>query len=356
MTAFSDKLVEILNHGSLNLALGMGYALKIFDLMDGAQKALTLDELAKISGLHSRYLKEWLSIMVCGEIVELEKKQGEQLFSLPKAHGDLLCRRAGNNNLGVYTQEIPLLTAIAMDEVQQDFAVGKGVPFSKYPRFQSFMAELSNAKHGQVLIKDFLPSVDQGRLVKNLESGIRACDIGCGQGVALNLMAQAFPNSEFVGIDNHDRAIDQAKKSANALGISNASFILQDAATVHQNKSLEHYFDYICAFDAVHDQSHPLQVLAGIRYMLKPEGRFSMIDIKAQSEIQENKDHPMAPFLYTVSLMHCMPIGLNDKGQGLGMMWGRQKAMDLLTRAGFSRVTQEEIPNDPFNLHFLCRV
>jgi hypothetical protein len=29
----------------------------------------------------------------------------------------------------------------------------------------------------------------------------------------------------------------------------------------------------------------------------------------------------MAPFLYTVSLLHCMPQGLRDHGLGLGMMW-----------------------------------
>jgi len=81
-----------------------------------------------------------------------------------------------------------------------------------------------------------------------------------------------------------------------------------------------------------------------------------MIDIKAGSAIRDNMDHPMAPFLYTVSLMHCMPVGLNDQGRGLGMMWGQQQAMALLAEAGFSRVSVEQIPNDAFNLHFLCRL
>ena len=34
MDDFSDKLVQILNYGSLNLGLGIGYALEIFDVMD----------------------------------------------------------------------------------------------------------------------------------------------------------------------------------------------------------------------------------------------------------------------------------------------------------------------------------
>jgi hypothetical protein len=37
-----------------------------------------------------------------------------------------------------------------------------------------------------------------------------------------------------------------------------------------------------------------------------------MVDIDAATDPRGNMDYPMAPFLYTVSLMHCMPVGLND--------------------------------------------
>lgn len=80
---------------------------------------------------------------------------------------------------------------------------------------------------------------------------------------------------------------------------------------------------------------------------------FSVVDIAASSRLIENKDHPMGPFLYTVSLMHCMPVGLVNGGAGLGMMWGREKAVEMLKQAGFQDVQVLEIPDDPFNLHFL---
>ena len=81
-----------------------------------------------------------------------------------------------------------------------------------------------------------------------------------------------------------------------------------------------------------------------------------MIDIKAGSNHADNIDHPMGPFLYTVSLMHCMPVGLNDNGTGLGMMWGKEKAEALLKEAGFEHIELTEMEHDPFNLHFLCKV
>ncbi|HKK09461.1 MAG TPA: hypothetical protein VJ939_01435, partial [Bacteroidales bacterium] len=86
-----------------------------------------------------------------------------------------------------------------------------------------------------------------------------------------------------------------------------------------------------------------------------PGGMFSMVDIDAASDPAGNLDHPMGPFLYTVSLMHCMPVGLSENGMGLGMMWGRDQAVSLLTQAGFINIQVLEMEHDPFNVHYLCR-
>mmetsp|Transcript_33884 Transcript_33884/g.52792 ORF Transcript_33884/g.52792 Transcript_33884/m.52792 type:complete len:81 (+) Transcript_33884:1251-1493(+) len=39
-----------------------------------------------------------------------------------------------------------------------------------------------------------------------------------------------------------------------------------------------------------------------------------------------------------VSLFHCMPVGLLNSGAGLGMMWGRSAAKDMLLANGFNKV------------------
>ncbi len=349
-------MTEILNHGALNLAMAIGYKNQIFDILEDLNKPVTVSELASASGLHPRYLQEWLGIMVTGKIIELFSDQNaEDTYSLPPEHASFLTRKAGSTNMGVYTQEIPLLTSCAMDSVSTAFETGAGVPFSKYPDFQGFMEELSDAKHQNVLIDKFLPTVDKGHLLARLTAGIRVCDLGCGHGVAMNLMASSFPKSTFVGIDNHEDAVRKAAEAGQETGIGNAVYKVLDAAAIYGKKEFFGLFDYICAFDAIHDQSHPLEVLRGIRYMLAPGGMFSMIDIKARSSQADNVDHPMGPFLYTVSLMHCLPVGLNDKGSGLGMMWGQEKAEALLREAGFEDIEIAEMEYDPFNLHYLCK-
>jgi len=354
--AFSQKMAEILNAGALNLAMAIGYRMRLFDIMDSMQNPSTAKRIARKAGLSPRYVEEWLGVMVCGGIVELvENDNGDDLYHLPTEHGDLITQRAGHQNLGVYTQEIPLLTHCALESVIHGFSSGEGVPYDRYPKFQNFMAQLANAKHRRMLVNIFLPSVDDGRLVQKLRTGIRVCDLGCAEGIAILLMAEAFPNSQFFGIDIDSEVIESANQAAREKGLSNVSFSALDAANIAEDKRLSGTFDYVTAFDAIHDQTRPLDALKGVLSLLKPDGLFSMVDIAASSFLSNNVDHPMGTFLYTVSLMHCLPVGLVDSGMGLGMMWGRERAVDMLHDAGFNRVEVIDIPDDPFNLHFMCR-
>lgn len=354
--AFQNKMVDILNHGALNLAMGLGYRTGLFDVMDAENRPCTADEISMAANLDRRYVEEWLGVMVCGGIVELvDGDDGVSRYLLPTSHGDVLARRAGSSNLGVYTQEIPLLTACAMEQVHQGFLTGDGITYDQYPDFHSFMSQLGDAKHRQVLVDVFLPSVDEGRMVQALHRGIDVCDLGCAQGVAIILMAQAFPDSRFIGIDINAEALETARTAARNVGLTNIRFEQQDAAELRHSSKLSGRFDYITAFDAIHDQTRPLEALEGIHELLKADGAFSMIDIAAETGIGGNRNHPMGPFMYAVSLMHCLPVGLVDGGAGLGMMWGRQQAQRILKQAGFGRVSVAEIPNDPFNLHFFCR-
>jgi ubiquinone/menaquinone biosynthesis C-methylase UbiE len=349
-------MIEILNYGAINLAMAIGYRTGLLDVMDAFERPQTIEAISDRAGLNPRYVQEWLGAMTTAEIVELsEAKDGENQYYLPRHCGDLIARRAGDSNLGVYTQEIPLLTACAMEAVIDGFTTGEGVTYDHYPKFQAFMSQLANAKHRQILVNKFLPSVDKGRMIPQLEFGIQVCDLGCAEGVAVMLMAQAFPQSRFIGIDISSEAIDAARRQTRRQKIENLEFIVLDAAHLKNNREMKGLFDYVTAFDAIHDQTRPLDVLRGVHHILAPDGRFSMVDIAANSKLADNLAHPMGPFLYTVSLMHCMPVGLVDRGNGLGMMWGREKAVEMLEKARFQRIQVLKIPDDPFNLHFFCR-
>ena len=351
---FANKIVGVLNAGAINLGLAIGYKLGLLDAMEQLDSPESVEVIARAAGLDSRYVKEWLGIMISGGVVEVDNGEDGLKYFLPPEHAACLTRSSGNNNLGVYTQEIPLLTQCAMEAVIDGFKSGDGVTYSCYPRFQAFMTELSNAKHNQVLVDQFLPQIDNGGIVEQLKSGIKVCDLGCGEGIAALLMARAFPESEIIGIDISEEVVDLAQAQADREGLKNLRYLVRDAAMLYDNDEFKDYFDYVLAFDSIHDQTAPQEALKSVMAILRPGGAFSMIDIAAETNQVDNLSHPMAPFLYTVSLMHCLPVGLVDKGAGLGMMWGRQKAVEMLNEAGFGKVEVREIDGDSFNLHFFC--
>ena len=131
---FSQKMIDILNYGALNLAVGIGYRTKLFDVMDAFETPRTAEAIAGKSGLSRRYVEEWLGIMCTGGIVTLtSNKDGTAEYFLPRSHGDVLTRRSDNGNLGVYAQEIPLLTLCAMEKVLEGFQTGEGGCVFKLP-------------------------------------------------------------------------------------------------------------------------------------------------------------------------------------------------------------------------------
>ena len=245
-------------------------------------------------------------------------------------------------------QFVPLLAEVEQPIIEC-FRNGGGVPYSQYPRFQQLMAEDSAAVHDASLVSTILPLVDG--LTDRLERGIDVLDVGCGQGHAVNVLAKAFPNSRVHGLRLLARG-NRRRPSRSRVDRTHERDPRGPGR--HRHRRDERAYDLITAFDAIHDQAQPRNVLAGIAKALRPSGAFLMVDIKASSNLEENLDIPWAPFLYTASTMHCMTVSLALDGEGLGTAWGRQKACELLAEAGFTSVDVKEIDGDMFNYYFVA--
>lgn len=113
-------------------------------------------------------------------------------------------------------------------------------------------------------------------------------------------------------------------------------------------------FEVITAFDAVHDQHSPAQVLRTVRAALQPGGVFLMVDAKFSSYLENNVGNPFAPLCYAISVLYCMPVSLADGGAGLGAMWGTELARQMLSDAGFTDVAVLDSPR-PQNCIYVCR-
>jgi SAM-dependent methyltransferase len=343
--AFAGQVLGFVNSASAALMISIGNQTGLFDRMAQTGPA-TSDAIASAAGLNERYVREWLAALVTSGVIEYEP--GSRTYRLPAEHAAFLTHAAGIDNLATITQYVSMVADVET-EIVRCFREGGGVPYARFTRFHSLMREDSAQTFDATLIDVALPLVPG--LIEKLRAGIDVADVGCGGGHAINLMARAFPNSQFTGYDISEEGIGMGRAEAQEWGLSNATFEVRDAAAL----GIREQFDLVTTFDAVHDQAHPAAVLQGIYDALRPGRTYYCIDVAASSNLEENLEHPLGPFIYTISTMHCMTVSLAYGGDGLGTAWGEQLAHEMMSDAGFREIETRNVEGDLFNNYYIAR-
>jgi 2-polyprenyl-3-methyl-5-hydroxy-6-metoxy-1,4-benzoquinol methylase len=340
---FGGRMVGTVGGAMLTLAISVGHRTGLYDSLAKLEPA-TSEEIAERTGLQERYVREWLATQLTGGIVEHDAAAGT--WRLPPEHALSLTRAAGANNLGVLAGAVARFGEVE-DDVVEAFRAGGGVPWSKLVRIQEWQNELSRltfAELGPLL--ELVPG-----LVERLRQGIDVVDIGSGRGHASLRLADAYPASSVVGIDQAPKSIAFARAEAGRLGLQNVRYEVRDAAEVEPGA-----FDFALALDVIHDLAHPYGTLRAIRTALRPGGALLMAEHALSDKPEENVGHPFAAALYTVSLFHCMAASLSEHGEGLGLAWGEQPIRAALSDAGFASVELHTLAGDPLNAYYVAYV
>lgn len=340
---FAEKMVSILNQGALGIMISIGYRTRLFDVM-GELEASTSQQIAEAAKLNERYVREWLGAMVTGGIVNYDAEN--RTYALPSEHAAWLTRENAPNNIAVTAQWLPLMAQVE-DRIVESFEKGGGLEYSEYNRFNEIMADESHQTVVTPLIDTLLPLAEG--LNEKLEQGIDVLDVGCGQGRALLALAEAFPKSRFTGYDFLESAVQVAEEEASKRKLTNIAFMQKDAVSFDDKEK----YDLIFTFDSVHDQAKPDQMLKNIFNALKSDGTYFCQDIAGSSYVEKNMEHPVAPFLYALSTTHCMSVSLAQNGAGLGSMWGKELATQMMKEAGFSSVEVKELEHDFINYYYV---
>jgi len=340
---FARKIFGLYTSGFLTLMVDIGHKTGLFEAL--AKGSGSSAEIAARAGLHERYVREWLAAMATGGVVTYDAPT--RSFALPAEHAACLTGTS-SRNLAAGSQGLPML-AKRLPQVVRCFREGGGVP---YAEFRPDVTEAEDASwrllYDGLLIRGFLPAVKG--LPERLTAGIRVADVGCGTGHAINVMAREYPKSTFVGYDFGEDAIARARAEARSMALANAIFEVLDARRL----PAEPKFDLITSFDAIHDQKDPAAVLRRIAAALAADGVYMMVEPKASSRLEDNIGNPFTPYMYAMSVLHCMTVSLAAGGEGLGTAWGEETARRMLAEAGFNAVDVVDAPG-PQNSIFICR-
>jgi 2-polyprenyl-3-methyl-5-hydroxy-6-metoxy-1,4-benzoquinol methylase len=178
--------------------------------------------------------------------------------------------------------------------------------------------------------------------------------VGCGNGQALIILAQAYPEATFVGYDNYAPAIAAANAHARQAGLGDR--LRFEVCDVTQG--IPGQYDLITTFDVVHDMPRPRPALKEIKRALNPGGTYFVLEFNFYGELQANIDHPLGigAFGYSASTNYCMTQALAVGGEGTGTCMGEEKMRELADEAGFGQFRRMDFANNPFNIFYEIRV
>jgi 2-polyprenyl-3-methyl-5-hydroxy-6-metoxy-1,4-benzoquinol methylase len=331
---------------TLNTALVvMGDKLGLYRaLADGGPQSPT--ELATRTGTAERYVREWLNAQAAGGFVSYDPDSGrytlppEQTVALTDADSPAYLPGLFQTALGSVLDS-PRITDVARS--------GAGFGWHEHVHdvhegCERFFRPGYNAH----LLSEWLPALDG--VVAKLERGALVADVGCGHGASTILMAQAYPNSTFVGSDYHAGSIETARARAQEAAVADrVSFEIAPAAAFSGQG-----YDLVTMFDCLHDMGDPAGAARHVRSTLKPDGTWMIVEPNAGDRVEDNLN-PVGRAFYGFSTLLCTPASLSQEvGLALGAQAGEARIRDVVTAGGLTRFRRSA--ETPFNLVYEARI
>jgi SAM-dependent methyltransferase len=302
-----------------------------------AKGPLAVAELARETGTNERQLREWLAAQAASGYLNYDPETRK--FSLSPEQAAVLADDDSPFNM---TGGFCSLSAVFADEpkLTEAFKTGSGVGWGDHCNCLFCGTErFFRPGYKAHLVSDWLPALDG--VVEKLERGAKVADLGCGHGVSTMVMAEAFPNSEFIGFDFHAPSIERARSEAN--GLANLRFEVAKAQDFPGNG-----FDLVTVFDALHDMGDPVGAAAHARKTLKPDGTLMLIEPLAGDSLEQNLN-PVGRIYYAFSTSICVPASLaQEVGAALGAQAGEARLRDVVREGGFTRFRRAA--ETPFNM------
>ena len=303
------------------------------------QGALSSQQLADATGTAERYVREWCSAQAAQGYLEYDA--GQKTFALSPEQAMVF---ADSESPVIMTGGFYAISSVYHDEphVSEAFKTGKGVSWGDHCNCLFCGTEKffrPSYKHN--LTQSWIPALEA--VEDKLKQGIKVADVGCGHAVSTLIMAEAYPNSEFVGIDIHPASIEHASKAAQAAGLSNVSFEVGDATQLTGRG-----YGFVTSFDCLHDMGDPAAVSAQIKGMLTPTGTWMIVEPFAHDDLADNLN-PVGSTYYGFSTMICVPSSLSQaNAKALGAQAGESRVKKEVMEGGFSQFRRAA--ETPFNL------
>ena len=288
---------------------------------------MTAAELADKTHTDARYVQEWLAANAASGYVNYDPASGKFGMSMEQTVA-LAVEDSPAYIPGAF--QVAMTLFLDQPKLAEAFRTGKGVGWHEHTHHLYGGTErFFRTAYMQSLMSSWIPALEgvQGKL----EAGAKVADVGCGHGAPVIMMAQAFPKATFVGFDYHEKSVATARERAKQAGVADrVSFEVASATTFAGSG-----FDFITAFDAMHDMGDPQAASRHVLQALKPDGTFMMVEPISGDRLEDNLN-PIGRLGYSMSTQLCTPASKAQEGSmALGAQAGESRMRELVLGGGF---------------------
>src|SRR5262249_26937289 len=179
---------------------------------------VTSEGLAQHTGLHERWVREWLRGQAAARLIEY----ADGRFAMSPVAALVLANENSPAFAAGSFAALPEQLGV-LNQLLGSFKTGIGLPYDAFgPQGARGVEGMLGPWFRTLLGPLVLPSVDG--VTAKLEAGAKAADVGCGTGVALIEMAKAYPRSAFHGYELSEHALAEARRLVQQAGVTNATF------------------------------------------------------------------------------------------------------------------------------------
>lgn len=338
---FAEQVAGVLTGGATTAMMVIGDRLGLYRALAQGE-ALTPGELAEATDTAERYVREWLAQQAAVGFVQFEAQRGR--FSMSPEHAAVL---ATDESPASLIGCGPMITGLhrGLDRAVTAFRTGAGIPWADQdPAVFESTERFFGAAYRTNLVGDWIPALDG--VEEKLLAGARVVDVGCGHGSPLILLAQAFPQSTFIGYDVHTKSVEVARERAADAGVSNrVAFEVNHCHGYPQDG-----YDVVTFFDSFHDLGDPVGAAAHALDGLAPDGSLVLVEPMAGDDLATTlAEVPVAGLAFAASTVLCTANSLSQPvGLALGGQAGEAKLRDALVAGGFDHVRRTS--QTPFHM------